>query len=141
VCLAAVRKQPTTVANDDGADLKVEFVDEVAFEHPTEQLAAAVDLQLAPGRRLELAHGRLDIAVDDVGVLPGRVLEAGRWNVLGQHVDAVRYRVTLVMVRPIGLKDLPGSPPRWRWPRRGRAARRSRRNGRRGGVDASISRR
>ena len=88
-------EEPKPVAHHDGVDPQVELVDEVALEQPSEQLAAAVDLELASGRRLELAHRRLDVAVDDVGVLPRRVLERGRRHVLGQDVDAMGDRIAL----------------------------------------------
>ena len=101
-----LREEPTPVADHDGVDPQVELVDEVALEQPAEQLAAAVDLELAPGLRLELAHRRLDVAVDDVGVLPGRVLERGRGHVLGQDVDAVGDRIAPVVVRPVRLPKI-----------------------------------
>src|SRR5438128_9433304 len=66
-----------------------------------------MDLELAPGLRLELAHRRLDVPLDNVGVLPCRVLERGRGHVLGQDVDAVRDRVTRVVEWPVRLQDLP----------------------------------
>jgi hypothetical protein len=66
---------------------------------------------LSPGLRLELAHRRLDVALDDVGVLPRRVLEGGRGHVLGQDVDAVGDGVALIVVRPVPLEDLPGPAP------------------------------
>src|SRR5882672_5274982 len=55
VCLALLREEPQPVADDDRIDPEVELVDEVALEQPPEQLAAAVDLELAPRPRLELA--------------------------------------------------------------------------------------
>ena len=106
--LALLREQPPPSADHDGIHLEVELVDEVALEQPAEQLAAAVDLELAPGLLFEVAHRRLDVAVDDVGVLPRRVRERGRGHVLGQDVDAVGDRIARVVVRPIALEDLPG---------------------------------
>ena len=73
--LALVREQPEALAHDDWVDPQVELVHEVSLEQPAEQLAAAVQLELASGLRLQLADCRLDVAVDHVGVLPGRVLE------------------------------------------------------------------
>ena len=70
-------EEPKPVAHHDRVQPQVELVDEVTLEQPTEQGAAAMDLKLAAGLRLELAYRRLDVAVDDVGVLPGRVLERG----------------------------------------------------------------
>src|SRR5215208_4854535 len=67
-----------------------------------------MDLQLAPGLRLELTHRLLDVAGDDMGVLPCRVLERGRWHVLGQDIDAVRDGIAAVVERPVRLPDLPG---------------------------------
>ena len=103
-----LRKQPQPVAHHDGVDPQVELVDEVAVEQPPEQVATAMDLELAPGLRLEVAHRRLDVALNDVGVLPHRVLERGRGHVLRQDVDTVRYRIAAVVVRPVRFPDLPG---------------------------------
>jgi len=108
VRLALLREQPKPVAHDDRIDPEVELVDEVALEQPAEELAAAVDLELAPGLRLELAHRGLKVAGDDVSVLPGRVLERGRGHVFWQHVDAVGDRIAAVVKGPIWLPDLPG---------------------------------
>src|SRR5688572_1879539 len=55
VRLATFREQPQPVANDDRVDPQVELVDEVALEQPAEQFAAAVDLEITPRLRLELA--------------------------------------------------------------------------------------
>src|SRR5258706_13518694 len=49
---AALREQPEPVADDDGVDPQVELVDEVALKQPAEQLAAAMELELAAGFRL-----------------------------------------------------------------------------------------
>ena len=102
-------EQPQPVAHHDGEEPQVELVHEVALEQPAQEVAAAMDLELAPGLRLELAHRRLDVAGDDVGVLPRRALERSRGHVLGQDVDAVRDRIALVVVRPVALPDLPGA--------------------------------
>jgi len=67
VRLAVLREQPEPVADDDWVDPQVELVDEIPLEQPSEQLAAAVDLQLPPGLRLELADRRLEVAVDGPG--------------------------------------------------------------------------
>src|SRR5687768_1469645 len=107
VRLASLREQPEPVPHDDGVDPQVELVDEVALEQPSEQDAAAVKLKLASRLRLELADGRLDVGVDHMSVLPGRVLERGRGHVLGQDVDAVRDRIAAVVMRPVRLPDLP----------------------------------
>jgi hypothetical protein len=50
---AALREEPQPVADDDRVDPQVELVDEVALEQPTQQLAAAVDLELASGLLFE----------------------------------------------------------------------------------------
>src|SRR6478735_7812709 len=105
--LALLREQPEPVAHHDGVDPQVELVDEVALEQPPEELAAPMELELASWGCLELADGRLDVAIDDMGVLPGRVLERGRGHVLRQDVDAVGDRITPVVVRPVRLPDLP----------------------------------
>src|SRR5437867_12743696 len=70
-----------------------------------------MDLELTSGLCLELADRRLDVAGDDVGVLPGRVLERGRGHVLGQYIDAVGDRIARVVKRPVRLPDLPGLAP------------------------------
>ena len=70
-----------------------------------------MDLELAPWLRLELADGCLEVILDDVGVLPFRVLERCRGHVLGQDVDAVGDRVAAVVKRPVRLPDLPGLAP------------------------------
>ena len=105
---AALGEQPQAVPHDDRVDPQVQLVHEVAFEQPSQQLAAAVDLELTPGLRLELSDRLLDVAVNDVGVLPRRVLERRRRYVLGQDVDAVRDGVPFIVLRPERLPDLPG---------------------------------
>src|SRR6476620_3488245 len=109
--LAALGEEPKPLPHDDRVDPEVELVDEVALEEPTEQSAAAVDLELAPGLSLEFAHRLLDVAVDDVGVLPRPVLQRAGGHVLGQHVDAVGDRIVPVVVWPVALEDLPGPAP------------------------------
>ena len=68
---AVLGEEPQPVAHDDRVDPQVDLVDEVVLEQPAEELAAAMDLELAPGRRLQLADRRLEAARDDLGVLPG----------------------------------------------------------------------
>src|SRR6478752_1914 len=108
--LAALGEEPKPLAHDDRVDPEVELVDEVALEEPTEQNAAAVDLELAPGLSLEFAHRLLDVPIDHVGV-PARILERARRHVLGQDVDAVGDRIVPVVVWPVALEDLPGPAP------------------------------
>ena len=64
MALAALRKQPQTVANDDRVDPQVQLVDEVAFEEPTEQLPTAVDLELASGLGFQVSDSRFDVTID-----------------------------------------------------------------------------
>src|SRR4051812_5231841 len=108
VRLATLGEEPQPFADDHRVDPQVELVDEVALEQPSEQLAAAVDLELAARLRLELADRRLDVAGDDLGRLPARILERGRRHVLGQDVDPVGDGIAAVVVRPVRLPDLPG---------------------------------
>ena len=54
VRLAELREQRQPVAHHDGVERQVELVDEIVLEQPPEQFAAAIELELAPGRRLEL---------------------------------------------------------------------------------------
>jgi hypothetical protein len=89
VRLPLIREQAHPLPDHHGVDLEVQLVDQVALEQPAEQLAAAVDLELATGLRLQRADGRLEVPGDDVGVLPRRVLQRRRRDVLGQDVDAV----------------------------------------------------
>ncbi len=49
VRLAALREESKAVPHHDGVEPQVELVDEVALEQPTEQDAAAMDLELASG--------------------------------------------------------------------------------------------
>jgi hypothetical protein len=46
---AGVGEQPRALAEDHGDDEQVDLVEEVVFEQPPDQGAAAVDLQLTPG--------------------------------------------------------------------------------------------
>jgi hypothetical protein len=71
-----------------------------------------MDLELAPGLRLQLAHRRLDVAVDDMRV-PTGIPERRRGHVLGQDVDPVGdgIRLSFVVPRPVGLEDLPRPAP------------------------------
>jgi hypothetical protein len=56
VRLAALREESKSAAHHDRVEQQVELVDEGALEQPPQQLAAAMDLELARGRRLELAR-------------------------------------------------------------------------------------
>ena len=53
---------------------------------------------------------KVEIAVDDVGVLPRRVTERGRRHVLGKDVDAMGDRIAGVVMRPVRLPDVIGPP-------------------------------
>ena len=63
-----------------------------------------------PGCCLELADSRLDVAIDDVGVLPRRVLQRRRRHVLGHGVDPVGDRIVAVVERPVLVPDVEGHP-------------------------------
>jgi hypothetical protein len=55
VGLATLGEESQPVAHHDGVEAQVELVDQVALEQPPEQLAAAMDLELAPGLRLAVS--------------------------------------------------------------------------------------
>ena len=61
VRLALLREEPPPRADDDRVDLEDQLIDEVALEEPAEELAAAMDLELAAGLLLEVAHGGLHV--------------------------------------------------------------------------------
>src|SRR5437773_12411071 len=69
---AGVGEQPRALAEDYGDDEQVDLVDEVVFEQPPDQGAAAVDLQLTSRLRFQLADGRRDVAGEDGRVCPAR---------------------------------------------------------------------
>ncbi|MFI5259201.1 MAG: hypothetical protein ACHQ01_06285 [Candidatus Limnocylindrales bacterium] len=74
-------------------------------------IEAAIDLELAPGLRLELAYRRLDVAFDDVGFCHVGSLSVVEGTYLGRTLT-VGDRIALVVVRPVRFPDLPGPAPK-----------------------------
>ena len=69
---AVVGEQPRALAEDHGDDEQVDLVDEVVFEQPSDQGAAAVHLQLTPRLGLQLADGRRNVTGEDGRARPLR---------------------------------------------------------------------
>jgi hypothetical protein len=102
----AVTDQLLPGAEPDGKEQQAVLVDEVVVDQRLRQLAAAVDLQLAPGLLLQPGHLGGHVAVEQRGVVPvhGRervlVLRAGR----GVTPSACRRRKIAGLEGPAGAR-------------------------------------
>ena len=103
-CPAGVRKQPRTLPDDHGDGEQDHLVDQLVFEQRSDQRAAAVHLQFAPGPGLQLADGRHEITGQKGRVLPSRFASVVDATYLGAAFSAT----------PMGWRACPRSFPRSR---------------------------
>src|SRR5690606_10076817 len=73
-------------------------------------LRAAPDVNVHAVARLQLAYGRDDVTLEAHRVLPFELRERAGCDVLRRRVET-RADGIVVMVRPVGGKDLIGAPP------------------------------
>src|SRR3954447_1476224 len=104
-------KKPHSLAQYDRIDDEVQFVDQVALQQPAQQHATALKQKVTTGLGLELPDPRLDVARDDLGVLPRWLLESGRRHVLRQDIDPVRDRIAAIVLWPIAGPDVERCAP------------------------------
>jgi hypothetical protein len=75
--LHAVLEEAPPPPEHDRVDPELVLVDEVVFQQTVREVVGAVHDQVLTRLLLELGHGVRDIALDQMGVLPPRVLEGG----------------------------------------------------------------
>src|SRR5687768_15907760 len=83
------------------------FVDELGGDQRLQQIAAAPNMELGPGRCLQPAELVYDILAQALRGLPVDSLEGARDDVFRRLVERLPDRV-VVVVRPIGDPDLVG---------------------------------
>src|SRR4051794_17023179 len=96
--LTLLGEKPHSLAENDRIDDEIELVDQVALQQPAQQHAAALKQKVTTRLCLEVPDPRLDVARDDLGVLPRWVLESRRRHVLRQDIDPVRDRIAAIVL-------------------------------------------
>src|SRR6185436_21148541 len=84
---ATFGEQPYTLAEEDGDDQQGHLIDEIPFEQPANQSAAAVYLQLPARLGFQLPDLRFDVSRKDGRPRPLRVGDCVRYDVLGLLVQ------------------------------------------------------
>src|SRR5688500_2324144 len=103
----AVFEQSISLAEHHREDPEVMFVDEFGGDQRLQQIAAAPNMELGPGRCLQPAELVYDILAQALRGLPVDSLEGARDDVFRRPVERLPDRV-VVVVRPIGDPDVVG---------------------------------
>lgn len=75
--LRAILEEAPPLREQDWVNQDAILVNEVVFQQAVHEVVAAIQHQILTGLLLELGDALRDIAFDQMGVLPGQVLERG----------------------------------------------------------------